>query len=81
MLDVGPGSNDRTKDHETEREKSEAGHGATKPQNLSVSDKNDRQILEDCVDWNGKELKRLGSGVNHTDKEESDREPCVADDE
>jgi len=76
VFDVSPGGNEGAENHETEREQGHSSHGAAKPQDLTVGDKDDGQVLEDSVYWNGKELERLGAGINHANKEESDREPC-----
>lgn len=75
ISDVGPRGDNRTKHHQAKREKRQASNGATKPQHLSVRDKNDSQVLEDGVDGNREELKSLGTGVDHTDQKQSNREP------
>lgn len=50
MLDISPGSNERAENHQTEREQSEVSDGATEPENLSIGDQDNGQVLEDSVD-------------------------------
>ena len=68
VLNICPGSDDRAKDHQAEREKSHSCHRAAKPQDLTVGNQYDRQILEDSVDWNRKVLEGLGASINHNDE-------------
>ena len=42
VLDISPRSDDRTENHKTKGEQRESCHGATKPEHLPVSDKDDR---------------------------------------
>ena len=46
---ISPGSNNGAKDHETEGEEGEAANGASKPQYLTVGDKDDGKVLENSV--------------------------------
>lgn len=69
MLDIGPRGDERTEDHETEREKGESRDGATEPQDFSIGNQDDGQVLEDGVHRNGEILKRLGAGVDHANQE------------
>lgn len=76
MLNIGPSSNNRTGDHQSEREQSQTGDSrTTKPEDLSVGDQDDGQVLEDGVDGNREKLQSLGTGEDHADKEKSNREP------
>lgn len=76
MLNIGPSSNNGTGDHQSEGEQSETGNSrTTKPEDFSVSDQNDGQVLEDGVDGDREELQGLGAGEDHSDKEKSDGEP------
>lgn len=50
MLDISPGSNERAENHETEREQGEVSDGATEPENLSIGDQDNGQVLEDSID-------------------------------
>ena len=76
MLNVCPSCNDGAEDHQTEGEESHGCNGATKPEHLTVRDQDDGQVLEDGVDGDREELERPGTCVDHTDEEESNREPC-----
>lgn len=77
VLDIGPGGDDGGEDHEAEGEEGGWGDGAAEPEDLSVCDDDDGQVLEDGVDWDGKELECLGGGVDHADEEEGDWKPWV----
>lgn len=72
---VRPGSNDRRSDHEEEGDEGKASDVTAKPENLSVGDKNDGEVLENGVDGDGEELEGLGSRVDDSDEEEGDWEP------
>ena len=75
MLDVGPCCDDRGEDHQAEGEERHAGHAAAEPKHLAVGDQDDGQVLEDGVDWDGKELNGFAAGVDHSDQKERDGEP------
>lgn len=75
MLDVCPGSNDRTQHHETEGEQGETRNRAAEPENLTICDEDDGQVLENGVHGYRKELQSLGASVDHADEKEGDREP------
>ena len=75
MLDVGPSSNDRTEDHQTEREERHRCHGSAKPEHFTIRDQNDCKILEDGVDRDGEELERFCARVNHADQEDRNGKP------
>lgn len=75
MLDVSPGGDDGGEDHEAEGEEGGWGDGAAKPEDLSVCDNDDGQVLKDGVDWDGEELEGLSGGVDHADEEEGDWKP------
>lgn len=77
MLDVCPCRNDGGEDHQTEGEERHAGDGATEPEDFTVCDQDDGQVLEDRVHWDRKELERFCRGVDHANKEKGDGEPCV----
>ena len=77
-LDIGPSSNDGTEDHQTEGEQSHGGDAAAEPEDLTVGDDNDGQVLEDGVHGNGEELERLGAGIDHAHEQQRDREPCCS---
>lgn len=75
MLNVGPRGNDGAENHQTEGEEGHVGDGATKPEDLTVGDQNDGQVLEDGIDGDGQELEGLGAGVDHADQQKGNREP------
>lgn len=75
VLDISPGSNDRAENHESEGEEGRWSDAAAKPENLSICDNDDGQVLEDGVNWDRQELKSLGAGVDHSDKKKGDWEP------
>jgi hypothetical protein len=69
VLDISPGGNQGAEDHQTEGEQGQISDGATEPEDLSIGDQDDGQILEDRVNGNGEELESLGAGVDHADQE------------
>lgn len=75
-LDISPGSDDGAENHETKGKENDGGDAATKPENFTISDNNDGQVLEDGEDGNRKELESLSGGVDHTSKQSGNREPC-----
>ena len=75
VLDVCPGRNDGTEDHQSEREERHWCDCTAKPEHLSVCDQDDGQVLEDGVDGNRKVLERPGTGVDHADEKDGDGEP------
>lgn len=75
MLDVGPGGDDGAENHQAEGEKGHVGDRATEPEDLTIGDQNDGQILEDSVDGDGEELEGLGAGVDHADQQKGNGEP------
>ena len=77
MFDIGPRGDDGAEHHQTKGEKGKTRHRTTEPQHLSVRNEDDSQVLEDGVNGDREELKRLGAGVNHTDQKQSNREPYV----
>lgn len=74
---VTVGGKDRREDHQQERAQGHGGDGAAKPQNLTVSDQDDGQVLENGVDWDGQELQRLGGRVDHGHKQKGNRHPLL----
>ena len=74
-LDVGPGGNDGAEHHQAEGQQAERGDAAAEPEDLSIGDDDDCQVLEDGVDRDGEELEGLGARVDHADEEERDGEP------
>jgi hypothetical protein len=77
-VNVGPGGNNGRENHQSEGEQGHVGDGSTEPEDLSVGDKDDGQVLEDGVDGNGEVLNRLGTGVDHGNEEERDGEPLAS---
>ena len=77
MLDISPSSNYRAENHKPECEKSGCCDASSEPQNLSICSDNDGQVLEDRVDRDREELKGFGAGIDHTDEEKGDGEPCA----
>jgi hypothetical protein len=77
VLDICPCSDEGREDHETEGEEGGSGDAAAEPQNLTVGDQDDGQVLENGVDGNGEVLQRLGRRVDHADEEKGDGEPCA----
>lgn len=75
VLDISPSGDERAENHQAEGEEGQVGDRATKPEDLSVGNQDDGQVLEDRVDGDGEELKSLGSGVDHADQEQRDGEP------
>lgn len=76
MLNIRPSSNDRAENHKSEGKKGRGCDASSEPQNFSVCNDNDGQILEDCVDWDGKELERFSTGIDHTNEEKGNGKPC-----
>jgi hypothetical protein len=74
-LDVGPSGNDGAEHHQAEGQQGERSHAATEPEDLSIGNDDDCQVLEDGVDRDGEELEGLGARVDHADEEERDGEP------
>ena len=77
VLDVGPSGNDRTEDHQTKGEQGHASDRAAKPEDLTVRDEDDGQVLEDGIHGDRKELEGLGAGVDHADQQKSNGEPYI----
>jgi len=77
-LDVRPRSNDGAEHHQTKREQGHGRDASTEPEDLSVGNDDDGQVLEDGVHGNREELERLGARVDHSDEEQRDGEPCIA---
>lgn len=75
VLDVGPGGDDGAENHQAEGEEGHVGDRATEPEDLTVGDQDNSQVLEDSVDGDGEELEGLGTGVDHADQQEGDGEP------
>jgi hypothetical protein len=76
VLDVCPCSDEGREDHETKGEESGSGDAAAEPQDLTVGDQDDGQVLENGVNGDGEVLQGLGRRVDHADEEEGDGEPC-----
>jgi hypothetical protein len=55
MLNIRTSRNDRTRDHQPEREEGNSRDGATEPQDFSVGDEDGCQVLEDGVYGDGEE--------------------------
>lgn len=62
---IGPSSDNRGKDNDDKGEESERSDLTTKPNDFTVSNEDDSDILKDGEDWNGEVLHGLGRGVNH----------------
>jgi hypothetical protein len=75
MLNVGPGGDNGAENHQAEGKESHVGDGATEPEDLTIGDEDDGQVLEDGVDGDGEELESLGAGVDHADQQKGNREP------
>ena len=75
MLNIRPGRNDRAGNHQSEGKEGHWRDGTSEPQNLSICDQDDCEILEYSVNRDREELKRLGAGVNHADEKEGDGKP------
>jgi hypothetical protein len=75
VLNVGPSGDDGAENHQTEGEEGHVGDGATEPEDLTIGDQDNGQVLEDGIDGDGEELEGLGAGVDHADQQESDGEP------
>lgn len=75
---VTVGGKDRGEDHQKEGTQGHGSDGATKPQDLTVSNQNDSQVLENGVNWNRQKFQSLGRGVDHGDKQESNRHPLLS---
>ena len=52
MLNITPCGDHGAEYHQSEGEESHAGHRAAEPKYFTVSDKDDGQVFEDCVDGN-----------------------------
>lgn len=76
MLDIRPSSNDGAENHKPEGEKGRGCDASSEPQNFSVCNDNGGQVLENRVDWDGKELEGFGTSIDHTNEEEGDGKPC-----
>jgi hypothetical protein len=76
VLDVCPCGDQGRENHETKGEEGGSGDAAAEPQNLTVGDQDDGQVLEDGVDGDGEVLQGLRRRVDHADEEEGDGEPC-----
>lgn len=77
MFYIGPCGDDGAEHHQTKGEKGKTRHRTTEPQHLSVRNEDDSQVLEDGVNGDREELKRLGTGVDHTNQKQSNREPYI----
>lgn len=75
--DITPSSNDGGHDHEHEGAECHAGDASAKPQNLTVGDQDNRQVLENGVDGDRQKLQSLGRGVDHDHKQQSNGEPLL----
>lgn len=75
MLNICPSCNDRAEHHEAEGEKRHASDGATEPEDLSIGDQDNCQVLEYSIDWNREELKSFGAGIDHDNEGEGHGEP------
>lgn len=72
---VTVGGKNRGENHQKERAQ---GHGSdltTEPQDLTVSDQDNGQVLEDRVDWDRQVSQGLGAGVDHGNQQKSDWHP------
>lgn len=77
VLNVCPRSNDRAEDHQAKGEQSHWCDVSAKPDDLTICNENNCQILEDGIDGNAEILQRLGRGIDHADKEEGDWKPLL----
>lgn len=80
----GPGSRgvtvtsqDGGEDHQEERTQNHVGDLSTEPQDLTVSDQDDGQVLEDSVDRDRQALQSSGASVDHGNKHKNDRHPLL----
>lgn len=67
MLDIRPGRNHGAENHQAEGEKCHSCNSATEPENLSVSNQDDSQILEDRVDRDGEILQSFCARIYRAD--------------
>jgi len=70
VLNICPGSDDGAKDHETKREQGHTRHDIAKDELLAVGNKDDGQVLEDGIDWNGEISQRFRGCVDHANQED-----------
>ena len=75
VLNICPGCDHRAKYHEAEGEKRHAGNGATEPEDFTIGDQNDCQVLEDGIDRDREKLESFGTGINHNDESERHGKP------
>lgn len=75
---VTVGSKNRGEDHQQERTQSKVGNLTAKPQDLTVSNQNDSQVLENGVDRDRQVNQGLRGGVNHGNKENRDGKPLLS---
>lgn len=68
-------SQDGGEDHQKERTQNHMGNLSTEPQNLTISDQDDSQVLEDGVDRDRQASQGSGAGVDHSHKHENNRHP------
>jgi hypothetical protein len=59
--DISPGGNDGGKNHQSEREEGHPTDGSSEPQDFTISNQDDGQVLEDGVDWNRQVLQTRGA--------------------
>jgi hypothetical protein len=74
-IDIGPGGDNRRQNHQSEGEQRQASDRAAEPENLTVGNQDDGQVLKDCVHGDREVLYRLGAGIDHRNQEKGDREP------
>jgi len=77
-LDISPSGNDGAEHHQAEGQKSQRGNTAAEPEDLTISNDDNGQVLEDGVHGNGKELEGLGAGIDHAHEKQRNGEPCRA---
>ena len=75
VLNVCPSCDDRAEDHKAESEERHAGNRAAEPQNFTIGDQNDGQVLEDSIDGDGEKLEGLGAGVYHDNESQGYGKP------
>jgi hypothetical protein len=75
MTDICPCCDDGREYHEAEGKECHTGHGTAKPEDFTVGDENNCQVLEDGVDGDGKVFERPGRGIDHANEEEGDGKP------
>lgn len=67
----------RGEDHQQKGAQGHCGDLTAKPQNFTVGNQNDGQVLEDGVNWNRQVHQSLRGGVDHSNEKKSNRKPLL----